>query len=149
MKTLLNVCDREELLRRVAVVRSDSQRRWGRMSAPQMICHLSDTFRSALGERYVSPNTNFLKRTLMKRWALWVPVPWPHWVKARPEVDQLQGGTKPVEFASDVQQLRVLFERYCGASEFSPHPMLGPMSRTERMRWAYLHMDHHLRQFGA
>jgi hypothetical protein len=27
--------------------------------------------------------------------------------------------------------------------------MFGQMSRTERMRHAYLHFDHHLRQFGA
>ena len=148
MKTLLNPTDREEILRRVAAVRADSQRQWGSMSAAQMICHLSDSFRSALGEKSVSSDTNFFKRTVMKRLALALPN-WPHGVKTRPEMDQQQGGTPPAEFAADVQQLRILFDRYCAAQQFAPHPMMGPLTRSERMRWAYLHMNHHLRQFGV
>src|SRR5271165_1101110 len=120
MKTLLNAVDRDEILRRLSNVRADSQRRWGRMSAPQMICHLSDSFRSALGEKSVSSATNFFKRTVMKRLALTLPV-WPHGVRTRPEMDQEQSGTPPAEFAADVQQLRVFFDRYCAAQQFSDH----------------------------
>jgi hypothetical protein len=29
------------------------------------------------------------------------------------------------------------------------HPIFGPMSNAAFLRWAYLHMDHHLRQFGC
>ena len=29
------------------------------------------------------------------------------------------------------------------------HPVLGPMTRANWMRWAWLHTDHHLRQFGV
>jgi len=29
------------------------------------------------------------------------------------------------------------------------HPIFGPMSRPAWLRWAYLHADHHLRQFGV
>lgn len=28
------------------------------------------------------------------------------------------------------------------------HPIFGRLSRAAWLRWAYLHMDHHLRQFG-
>jgi len=120
------------------------------MSAHQMVCHLSDSFRASLGEKYISPSSTFLKRTLFKWVALWVPLPWPHGIKTRPEMDQQQGGTLPAEFASDLEKLRILSERFCASEgEFAPHAMLGQMSRTERMRHAYLHMDHHLRQFGA
>jgi hypothetical protein len=150
MKTLLNANDRDELRSRLSNVRPDSQHRWGRMSAQQMICHLSDSFRSALGERYASPDTSLFKRIVLKRLALWVPVPWPHGFKTRPENDQLQGGTRPGEFAIDLRQFLVLFERFCSVEdEFGPHPIFGQMSRIERMRWGYLHMDHHLRQFGV
>jgi hypothetical protein len=120
------------------------------MSAHQMICHLSDSFRAALSEKHVSSSSTLFKRTIYKWAALWVPFRWPHGVKTRPEVDQQQGGTRPVEFSSDVENLRILFERFCGwKREFAPHAMFGQLSRTERMRHAYLHMDHHLRQFGA
>jgi Protein of unknown function (DUF1569) len=54
-----------------------------------------------------------------------------------------------VEFASDVEKLRTLFDQFCGwKGEFLPHAMFGQLSTPERMRHAYLHMDHHLRQFG-
>ena len=138
------------MLDRLTKLRPDNQPRWGTMSAHQMVCHLSDSFRASLGEKYISPSSTLLKRTLLKWVALWVPLPWPCGIKTRPEMDQQQGGTLPVEFASDLEKLRILFERFCTSEgEFGPHAMLGQMSRTERMRHAYLHMDHHLRQFGA
>jgi len=150
MKTLLNVHDRSEVLDRLANVRSDAQPRWGTMSAHQMICHLSDSLRSALSEKYISPCTSLFKRTVLKPLALWIPVSWPHGFKTRPEMDQQQGGTPPVDFASDLEELRILFERFCTrGGEFASHATFGQMSRAERMRHAYLHFDHHLRQFGV
>ncbi|HXW89353.1 MAG TPA: DUF1569 domain-containing protein [Terriglobales bacterium] len=150
MRTLLNDRDQKELLDRVNKVRPDSQRHWGSMSAHQMICHLSDSFRAALGEKQVSSSSTLFKRTIYKWAALWVPVKWPHGIKTRPEVDQQQGGTRPVEFSSDVENLRILFGQFCDwKGEFAPHAMFGRLSRTERMRHAYRHIDHHLRQFGA
>jgi hypothetical protein len=38
------------------------------MSAHQMICHLSDSLRSALSEKYISPSNSLLKRTILKPW---------------------------------------------------------------------------------
>ena len=150
MKTLLNDRDRNEVLDRLQKVRPDSQRRWGSMSAHQMICHLSDSFRAALGKKQISSSSTLFKRTIYKWAALWVPLSCPHGVKTRPEVDQQQGGTRPVEFSSDVENLHALFEQFCSwKGEFTPHAMFGQLSRTERMRHAYRHMDHHLRQFGA
>ena len=149
MKTLLNAHDRNEVLDRLAKLRPDAQRRWGTMTAHQMICHLSDSLRAALGEKYVSPADTIFLRVILKPLALWVPLPWPHGFKTRPEMDQQHGGTPPKSFASDLADLRVLFERFCSLKgEFTAHAMFGQLSRVERMRHAYLHFDHHLRQFG-
>jgi len=150
LKSLSNARDRNEILNRIANLRPESQARWGKMSAHQMICHLTDSLRSALGEKYISPSTSLFKRTILKPVALWVPMQWPHGVKTRPEIDQQQGGTPPAEWASDLEKLRTLFDRFCAhQGEFAPHANFGQLSRKERMRHAYLHMDHHLRQFGS
>ncbi len=149
MKTLLNTRDRSEVLERLGKLRVDSPRRWGKMSAQQMVCHLSDSFRISLGEKFAQPADTFVSRSLLKWAALWLPLRWPHGFPTRPEVDQQQGGTSPTEFAADVAQLRMLFERFCDRGDFAAHPMFGMLSDGERMRHAYLHMDHHLRQFGA
>ncbi len=67
-------------------------------------------------------------------------------------MDQEIGGTRPAQFESDREQLLHLMDRFSSQSpapQFAPHPIFGQMTRKELMRWAYLHMDHHLRQFGA
>jgi len=150
MKTLLHMRERDEVLDRLDWVLPNAPARWGAMSAHQMICHLSDSFRAALGEKCISSSSTLFQRTILKWLALWVPVPWPHGIKTRPEMDQRQGGTPPVEFVADLEELRTLFGRFCAwKDEYAPHGMFGQMSRSERMRHAYLHTDHHLRQFGA
>ena len=70
-----------------------------------------------------------------------------------PELEQNGGcGTRPTEFAEDMRTLRELTERLAGMPRdfaWGRHPHFGAMSYEEWMRLAYLHANHHLRQFGA
>ena len=89
---------------------------------------------------------------LIKWIALYAPLNWPRGVPTRPEVDQEVGGTKPSHFAADVTQLEMLVELITtrkGCFTDRRIRSSAPMSDTAWMRWAYLHMDHHLRQFGC
>jgi hypothetical protein len=153
MKSFLNQADKKEIIERLSNLRPDSQRRWGRMTPHQMVCHLSDSFRIALGELSASSVENFFTRSFLVKWfVLYLPLPWPKGVPTRPEVDQQVGGTKPTEFERDRQELEMLIERFIRRPEgfeFSRHPYFGKMTETEWMRWGYLHCDHHLRQFGV
>jgi hypothetical protein len=123
------------------------------MSAPQAVCHLSDSFRAFMGQRPISPATGPLQRTIVKWIALYAPLPWPGGrILTRPEIDQMVGGTPPADFAADVAELATLTELFTAttrSSRWEPHPIFGPLSNGEWLRWGYLHMDHHLRQFGA
>ena len=152
MKTLARERDKAEILIRLKNVQLDSVPVWGRMSAHQMICHLSDAFRMVTGQKTVSSASGPLQRTVVKWIALYLPVHWPVGILTRPEIDQAAGGTCPTDFAADVAELEslvaVLTDRRKG---FDPpaHPIFGPLSQRAWLRWAYLHMDHHLRQFGT
>jgi hypothetical protein len=129
-----------------------SERRWGRMTAPQMICHLSDAFRVSTGERKAISISNWFFRSLLKWAGLWFRTPWPHGVRTVPECDARLCGTTPADVESDLRQLRELLDRFTSRPriyELQPHPIFGQLSEKEWMRWGYLHMDHHLRQFGA
>jgi hypothetical protein len=141
---------REEILRRIATLTAGDQRRWGKMSAHQMVCHLCDSYRLALGEKTASPATGLLQRTAMKWIALWVPFHWPKNVPTRPEMEQGRGGTAPTDFGRDRSDLLSIIGRFCdpGPGTSIGHPFFGSMTREEWMRWGYLHADHHLRQFG-
>lgn len=128
----------------------DSKRLWGRMSVHEMLCHVSDGYRAALGEKYIAPKSGLLERTLIKWLVLNMPR-WPKNVPTRPEVEQGKGGTPPTEFEHDRSDLLQLIDRFCDTedSALGSHPILGPMHREEWMRWGYRHADHHLSQFGA
>ena len=152
MKTLARHRDKTELLQRLRAVRPDSVSRWGRMSAPQMVCHLSDSFRMLLGQKPVCDDTGWRQRTIVKWIALYLPVPWPAGIPTRPELDQERGGTMPGDFAADLADLEALLDRIGTQKERvdgRAHPIFGRMSAAGWLRWAYLHTDHHLRQFGA
>jgi len=152
MKSLANNLDKQEVLQRLRLVKPESARRWGKMTSSQMVCHLNDSFKSVIGERPVSSVSNILGPNLIKWIALYLPIHWPHGVPTRPENDQETGGTKPTEFAADVRELEELVDRLTRADKdfsWGRHPLFAAMPDRDWLRWGYLHMDHHLRQFGV
>ena len=151
MNTLARERSKTAILHRLRAVRPESARRWGRMSAHQMVCHLTDACRMATGEKPVSDATGLMQRTLVKWIALYAPLPWPSGILTRPEVDQEAGGTRPADFRADVARQEALMQEVIaqrGKLHGSVHPIFGGMSERAWLRWAYLHTDHHLRQFG-
>ena len=137
---------------RVRQLRPDSARQWGRMSPHQAICHLSDSFKLALNERPVQAVRSPL-RPVIKFIALQVPLPWPRGrIRTVPEAEQGIGGTAPTEFERDRGELLALMSKFCSAPPgqyCQTHPIFGAMTARHWRRWAYLHVDHHLRQFGV
>jgi hypothetical protein len=136
---------------RLRALRMDSARRWGRMTPHQAVCHMSDVFKMALGDKPVAPAPAPLGR--VKRYvALHLPIKWPRGIKTMPEVEQGCGGTTPLEFERDRAELLSLAARFAASTEaqrITTHPIFGPMTTAEWGRWGYRHMDHHLRQFGV
>jgi hypothetical protein len=88
MKTLANAADKRDALVRLAMVRPDLEARWGRMSAHQTICHFNDSFLAVMGEKYVSPATRPLQRSVVKWIALDAPIRWPKGLPTRPEMQR-------------------------------------------------------------
>ena len=152
MKSLIDAECRQELVARIQNIRPDTPRLWGKMTAPQMICHVNDSFLGVMGEKPMEMPRGFSLWPVLKYVALYAPMEWPKGVPTRPEFDQCAGaGTPPAQFESDLRSLLETLERFSRRPrdfEFRPHPMFKKMSEAEWMRWGYLHPDHHLRQFG-
>jgi hypothetical protein len=150
MKTFAREECRVEIGERLKAVRPDSVRRWGTMTAHQMICHCADACRMALGEVTPRDISTGATRYVVKWIALYATMRWPAGIQTVAEFDQRSAGTRPSDFEADVATLARLIEqvrRRAGA--WPPHPIFGPMTERGWLRWAYLHLDHHLRQFGA
>jgi hypothetical protein len=140
-----------ELILRIDGVRADTPRKWGKMNAAQMICHLTDSFRGVMGRRPVEIPARYFGRRLVKWVALSTPMRWPQGVPTRPEIDQFKGGTPPGVYEADVRDLRAImveFAQMPRGFEFQAHPIFLEVTEEEWMRWGYRHVDHHLRQFG-
>jgi hypothetical protein len=139
----------DDLILRLDRLQPTTARRWGTMTPHEMLCHVTDSFAAVLGDRPASSAETWLSRTVIRWIALHTPLPWPHGVPTRPEVDPKRDGTRPLEFERDRQAAVEHLQRFVlPDTRCVPHPFFGPMTRNEWMCWGYRHVDHHLRQFG-
>lgn len=151
MKTLANPDDLKEIIGRIRRLSPQSVRQWGKMSPGEMVCHLIDVFHVALGEKKVAPVSMPLGHSVMKWFVLYAPVHWPKNVPTGKPTDPQAGGMKPGDFSADVDELERTCHRFVLSKKQNArleHPFFGALSDREWLRWAYLHQDHHLRQFG-
>ena len=151
MRTFANSSDAEEVFARLGRLRPENPRRWGKMNAREMVCHLADIARGVLGERPMGDRQTFLSRTIIKWIALWIPAPWPKGFPTATALDPQRDGTKPSDFEQDRAAAIAEHRRFIASASNMPlaHPFFGPLTAREWLRWGYLHADHHLRQFGV
>ena len=150
MTTLFDAGTEKLYRARVAALTPDAPARWGKMNARQMICHLTDGFRVALGEAAVVPKWTPL-RLYPVRWLFVHTLPIPKGkVPTTPEFQR----TAPAEWAKDVAAWNAALDRFVSrAREKSPrwgtHPAFGDLGTEEWGRLVARHGDHHLTQFGV
>jgi hypothetical protein len=147
VSTFADLTVKAQVRERMLGLTPDTARRWGRMTPHQMVCHLSDGYRLASGERPPRPVDNFFTRTFVRWVALHSSMAWPKGVKTVPEADQEQGGTKPAAWDRDVAELLRMHDAFQAAAG-NRHPIFGPLTAEEWNTWGFRHADHHLRQFG-
>ncbi len=139
----------EELVARLSCLRPDTARRWGSMSAHEMVCHLTDSYRLGTGERAVGRIDTWNSRTIVRFVALHTGLTWPKGVPTRPEVDPKRQGTRPGDFDRERHELATLIASFAlRRANYPAHPIFGPLTPREWMIWGYKHSDHHFRQFG-
>lgn len=147
MKSLWNEGDRRELQGRLWRLQPEAERRWGGMTAPQMLAHLSDAMRMALGELTCTPKHLPIRYSPLKQLIVyWLPFP-----QGAPTAPELLGRT-PASWDGEVADLIQLMDRLGGQPanrRFPDHPGFGPLSRRAWGVLGYRHTDHHLRQFGG
>jgi hypothetical protein len=151
-RTIADPSVRATLIARLRRITPETPRRWGTMSAAEMLCHLGDAHEGVTGVRQTpGPRSNGPGRPLVKWFALSTPFPWPRGVPTRPGVDPRVAGTRPAGFAADLDRAVASLEALAAtdpARLASHHALFGPMKPSDWYRWAYRHVGHHLRQFG-
>lgn len=151
MRNILNKNDLICVINRFKSLTPNTIPLWGKMSVNQMTCHCSDQILMAHGQIKIQYTGNFFSSKVLKNLIL-LGMPAPKGkVKTYKELDQFVSGTKPTIFEKDVNNLIEILERF--DNEFSSnkqivHPSFGKMSKKEWGRLVFIHLNHHLKQFG-
>jgi hypothetical protein len=150
MKNLFEAARVEEVKQRIARLRPESERQWGKMNAAQAVAHCSAGLELALGDR-IPP------RLLLGR------------IIGRMVKPKVLGNDEPMRqnaptvkglVVQDKRDLGTERERLCGLIDrfaaagpegctTHPHSFFGRLTPEEWATLMYKHLDHHLRQFGV
>ncbi len=150
MKNLFEAASVEEVKERIARLKPDSQRQWGKMNAAQAVAQCSAGLELAVGDRI--PPRLLLGRIIgriVKPMAL-----------GNDELMRRNSPTVKDLAVQDERDLGTERERLCGLiNRFAaagpkgctthPHSFFGPLTPEEWATLMYKHLDHHLRQFGV
>jgi hypothetical protein len=150
MKNLFEAARVEEVKERMAQLRPDSERLWGKMKPAQALAHCSATIGMAEGE--ISPPRILIGRLLgpLAKKSLIVDGK-PMRRNAMTQKSCVVTGER--DFVGERQRLRESIDRFAaggpGICTKHPHFFLGPLTPVEWAALMYQHLDHHLRQFGV
>jgi hypothetical protein len=150
MKNLFEAARVDEVKERIACLRPDNERQWGRMTAAQAVAHCTAGFEMALGER-LPP------RLLIGRIIGGILKPK---VFGNDEPMRRNSPTVPGLVMNDDRNLETererlyeMIDRFAAAGPTGcskhPHSFFGRLTPEEWATLMYKHLDHHLRQFGA
>ena len=151
MKNLFDAAVANQVKTRLGQLEPQSERRWGKMTAAQMLAHCSVSMQWAVGE--VVPEKGPLPVRLMGR--LVKPMVFRNedpLKKNSPTATSLRVAGER-DFGKERQRLLELIDKFAegGAARCTknPHSFFGNMTPEEWSILMYKHLDHHLRQFGV
>jgi Protein of unknown function (DUF1569) len=150
MKNLFEAATVEEVKGRLAQLRPDSERVWGKMNPAQALAHCSAAMEMAMGAK--KPPRIFIGRLLgrfAKKSMIAKEKPMPRNVGT----DKSLVVSDERDFGVERQRLSEFIDRFAaggpGACTRHPHFFFGPLTPVEWAALMYQHLDHHLRQFRA
>jgi hypothetical protein len=151
MKNLFDATVANEVQTRLGKLRPQSERKWGKMTPPQMLAHCSVSMQWAVGE--LVPEKGPLLARLMGR--LVKPMVFRDEAPLRknsPTAKSLIVADER-DMGKERDRLSGLIDKFTAGGAAgctkNPHSFFGKMTPEEWASLMYKHLDHHLRQFGV
>ena len=150
VKNLFEAATVEEVKERLAQLRPESERQWGKMNPAQMLAHCSATMGMAMGK--ITPPRILIGRLLgplAKKSLIVNGTP----MRRNSMTEKSCLVTDERDLLVERQGLRESIDRFAtggpGVCTKHPHFFFGPLTPVEWAVLMYQHLDHHLRQFGV
>jgi hypothetical protein len=137
---------RASLEARLKSLTPSSPRRWGTMSADQMLWHVNQALLMALGEGDFKPHKPPMPRALLRFFVL--NLPWPKSAPTHPQCVASGGHDFEAERAQCLALIGRVAQRPIGGS-WPESPSFGPVTGRFVSRLQAKHLDHHFKQFSA
>lgn len=153
MGNLFNNRDNSEIIIRVSKIEANVTPLWGTMTANEMLCHIADVLKDAIGMREVKSAVPGILKPFMKI-ILLSKKPFRKHLPALKIYKQGNSGlgTRPTNFEYDKAVFKDLVRKAGTQGEnyaLREHPAAGRLNRDQYGYLLWKHTDHHLRQFGA
>ncbi len=148
MKSVFDTTTREELVTRIKSLTPQNNAQWGKMNAYQMVKHGTLHEDMVLGKLKI--NRVFIGRLISGMLLKKVLKDDKPFGKNSPTSSLLKTLNENGDIEQQKKEWIDRLEQY--ASYTDPdfiHPFFGPMTKDQIGFFAYKHVDHHLRQFGA
>ena len=148
MKTFWDVAAREEFCRRVDRLTPAASAQWGKFNSTEMLAHLNDAMRMALGDLHVKSKKMPLRYPPLKQLIIYA-LPFP---KGAPTAPELLARCSGAQFAEERAAFHALADRLAAKSPREAWPEHPAFGRLTHQAWGVLsfrHTDHHLKQFGV
>ncbi len=149
MRSLFEPDARQSITARLAALRPEAARQWGKMSAAQMLAHCSAALEVATGDR---PRKHALIGRILGPFVKAALLGEKPFSKDSP-TDPTFIVKDERDFEAEQRRLAGIVERFCdagpGKAASQVHSFLGRLDGDQWGIMMYKHLDHHLRQFGA
>jgi hypothetical protein len=146
MRKLHDADVRSSLEARLATLRPDSPRKWGKMSPDQMLWHVNQFMAASLGEVELPHGKMPLPDAVMQFMLIYLP--WPKSAPTNPAAE----AKDHYDFEGERARCRGLISRVVAKPIDSPWPVnanFGKVTGLFVSRLQARHLDHHFKQFGA
>lgn len=141
----------KDISARLNKLKPDTPALWGSMNVTQMLAHMNDAFRLAMGMKEARNTSNFFTNKIMFPVAVYVLPSWPKGSATAPELIQGQLGTPARDFYTELEFVKKMMDVFNEREEgkLKPHPMFGQLSKKQWCDLLVKHFYHHLHQFGV
>ncbi len=148
MRSIFDPAVRHSIARRFRDLTPGHTRKWGKLSTPEMLTHVSDQLRMAIGRLPASPIAGPLRHWPVNYLMVHM-VPWP---KGKAKGPREAFTTRPGNWEDDRATFLGLLEELGSADPGGTWPHHASFGRISGKDWGVLtwrHLHHHLTQFGA
>lgn len=150
-KNLSDQAAANEICERAIQLNAGSGAKWGKMDAAEMLHHCNNVLTATLANTGINNKKSTLRQILVRNVFLHVLPRFPRGAKAPARFDVKRNQVTDLDFLTEKENFIQLIKSYAAhtASLQSFHPVFGNLNDKQWGVLTWMHMDHHLRQFGV